>query len=313
MKAVERVLPAMPIHIDYISGALDYRLERKRGEEYFIIRLPDLSRSVAHTHLFCEGFELRDDFEQIDSPEDALRFLNGVGIFRYTQKWPKRQSMISWRELQGWQEIIRRIRVRDIADGFPNLGYHLPEFGPDYIRRQAIKEGLGDFFEQIWNVSDDTFDWLQGTPHGLEIRRSNFTSPEAAREIDDLYLKAALLPLESRECKRLMSIAARKEAGQVRRIRQGKQKLGALISPASALDSILATVYVDKLRGLDLQVCALKECNEMFERREGRPRMYCSQAHAHLASVRRMRAEARERKTKRSSRKGKANEHLQAR
>ncbi len=58
-EGVERVLPAMPIGVEYVSGALDYRLERKRGEDYFIICLPDNSKSLAQAHLFCEGFELR--------------------------------------------------------------------------------------------------------------------------------------------------------------------------------------------------------------------------------------------------------------
>lgn len=305
MKPVERVLPAMPIWIQYVSGAMDYRLERKRGEHYFIICLPDVSKSLSHLHSFSEGFQMRDDFEQIKTPENALRFLNQVGIFRYTQRWPKRQSMISWGEFQGWQEVVRRIRLRDISDGFPTLGYHLPEFRPDYTRRHAIKEGLGDLFEQIWNVCDDTFDWIQGTPHGLEIRRVDFISEHEATEVDDNFLKAASFPPESREWKYAMSLLARKEAARVKRSREGKQTLVASISPASALDAILATVYVDKLRGLDLQACALKECNEMFERREGSGRMYCTQAHAHLASVRRKRAEAREKKLKRSSRKEK--------
>lgn len=295
----------MPIGVEYVSGALDYRLERKRGEDYFIICLPDNSKSLAQAHSFCEGFELRDHFEKVETPEDALKFLNRFGIFRFTQRWPKRQSMISWSEIQGWQEIIRRIRLRNISNGFPHLGYHLPEFGPDYTRRCAIKEGLGDLFEQIWKVSDETFNWLQGTPHGLEIRRVDSLSADEDRKVNDLFLKAASLPSDSREWKYAMSVVARKEAERVRRVREGKQKLVAFISPASALDAILATVYVDKLRGLDLQVCALKECTEMFERQEGHGKMYCSQAHAHLASVRRKRAEAREKRLKRSSRKGK--------
>lgn len=305
MKAMERVLPAMPIGIEYISGALDYRLKRKRGEYYFIICLPDISRSLRYAHSFSEGFKMRDDFEQIRTPENALKFLNQVGIFRYTQRWPKKQSMISWGEFKGWQEVVRRIRLRDISDGFPSLGCHLPEFGPDYTRRHAIKERLGDFFEQIWNVSDDTFDWLQGTPHGLEIRRVDFLSEDEANEANEIFLKAASFPAESREWKYAMTVLARKKAERVRRSREGKQTLVASISPASALDAILATVYVDKLRGLDLQACALKECNEMFERREGSGRMYCTQAHAHLASVRRKRAEVREKKLKRSNRKEK--------
>ena len=68
------------------------------------------------------------------------------------------------------------------------------------------------------------------------------------------------------------------------------------MTPATALDAILATVYVDKLRGLELQVCALKECNETFEKQSDHGKLYCSNYHAHLASIRRKRAEAKERK-----------------
>lgn len=302
MKAVERVLPAMPIWVEHVSGALDYRLERKRGEYYFIICLPDNSRSLMYTHSFCEGFKMRDDFEQIKTPEDALKFLNQVGIFRYTQRWPKRQSMISWGEFQGWQEVVRRIRLRDITDGFPNLGSHIAEIGPEYSKRRAIEAGLGEFFEQIWNVSDETFDWLQGFPHGLNIQRDTSLSPE---EVLQIFSGADPRGLTPREWKHATSVWLRKLDERAKGNSEGKQKLFAGIAPATALDAILATVYVDKLCGLDLQVCALKECNEMFERREGSGRMYCTQAHAHLASVRRKRAEAREKRLKRSSRKEK--------
>jgi len=71
------------------------------------------------------------------------------------------------------------------------------------------------------------------------------------------------------------------------------QPLVAQMNVGSALEAILATVYVDWLTGTKYQVCALHDCNETYEVSSKHERQYCSQPCAHKASVRRRRAEAK--------------------
>jgi hypothetical protein len=70
-----------------------------------------------------------------------------------------------------------------------------------------------------------------------------------------------------------------------------RRTLYAEIMVGSTLEAILATAYVDELRGVNYQVCALPDCPRIYEVRSKHQREFCSQACAHKASVRRRRAE----------------------
>ena len=59
----------------------------------------------------------------------------------------------------------------------------------------------------------------------------------------------------------------------------------------SALEAMLATVYVDQITGIKFQACSLRDCSQLFEVSSKHERQYCSQACAHKASVRKRRAE----------------------
>lgn len=72
-----------------------------------------------------------------------------------------------------------------------------------------------------------------------------------------------------------------------------RRKLCATIHVHSTLEAILATAYVDRLNGLNFGLCALPDCNNLFEISSNHAREYCSQACAHKASVRRRRAAAK--------------------
>ena len=79
-----------------------------------------------------------------------------------------------------------------------------------------------------------------------------------------------------------------------------RRTLHAEIMVGSTLEAILATVYVDELRGVNYQLCALPDCPRVYEVRSKHQREYCSQACAHKASVRRKRAEAAELRAKKA-------------
>jgi hypothetical protein len=58
-------------------------------------------------------------------------------------------------------------------------------------------------------------------------------------------------------------------------------------------DAIVATISIDHLRGMKFRLCKLKDCRKPYLVKTKQKRMYCSTAHAHLANVRKIRAEER--------------------
>ena len=70
----------------------------------------------------------------------------------------------------------------------------------------------------------------------------------------------------------------------------GEDKPLALIKVETTLEAILATIYLDRLSGLDYALCNLTDCRKIYAVTSNHARMYCSQACAHKASVRKRRA-----------------------
>jgi hypothetical protein len=100
------------------------------------------------------------------------------------------------------------------------------------------------------------------------------------------------------------AVLARRREKRARGNELGQQRLLAWIAVGSALEAILATLYIDKLRGIETKLCALKGCNKLFDVESGHGKMYCSNYHAHLASIRKKRAAAKSNKLR--GRKGKS-------
>ena len=285
--APEVVLPAMPIRIVYTRVEQDYSLEAKDGKHFFRMEIPKTYTPGWTFGSAWDAYNLRESFERLRNPEDAWQWLNVVGPFRYKRRRSNQDNLLTWRELRGWQEILRRLRLRDSSEWFPMFGVQTRDFKSTFHRSEFIAE-LSSLSEQIWTVSEETFGWLQGFPQGLSICRDRYLSRE---ETEEIFSSPGSRVPNSLEWHRAQAVLARRRAARARGNQEGKQKLIAEVTCATAIDAILATVYVDKLRGIEFRLCALKECNETFEHESAHGKIYCSNYHAHLASVRRKRAE----------------------
>lgn len=293
------ILPAMPIGIVYMGSELDYSLEEMNGEHFFRIRVPEVFTPGWDLRNLWDAYKLRECFERLNSPEDAWRLLNVIGRFRIKRARSDRENLLTWRELQGWQSVLQLLRLRDSSEWFPFLGVQGRDFKSTF-NKFLHNAGLADFSEQIWTVSEETFGWLQGFPQSLSIARDRYLS---RGEIEEIFSSPGARVPDSRAWHHAQSMLERRRKERARGNPDGKQKLIAEVIATTALDAILATVYVDKLRGIELQVCALKECNETFEKQSDHGKTYCSNYHAHLASVRRKRAEAKQAKSRQLRRK----------
>jgi len=74
---------------------------------------------------------------------------------------------------------------------------------------------------------------------------------------------------------------------------EARRRLRAEVQVASLLEGMLATTFLDGLNGTERRLCALPDCQKLYEVSSGRERQYCSQPCARKASVRRQRAEAK--------------------
>ena len=80
-------------------------------------------------------------------------------------------------------------------------------------------------------------------------------------------------------------------ADQRPRVDDERPRLCAEVIVDSILEAILATAYIDELRGVNYRLCALPDCSEIYEVFSKHARIYCSQACAHKANVRKRRAD----------------------
>ena len=72
-----------------------------------------------------------------------------------------------------------------------------------------------------------------------------------------------------------------------------RPRLCAEVFVGSILEAVLASVYIDGLRGVNYRLCAFPDCCRVYEVLSNHERAYCSQACAHKASVRKRRAAQR--------------------
>ena len=77
-----------------------------------------------------------------------------------------------------------------------------------------------------------------------------------------------------------------------------KGKYRAVINPDNVTTTILATIYVDHLRGAKFGFCARRDCRTAYEIQSKHVRKYCSESCRHSEAVRRLR-KRRKRKPKR--------------
>ena len=136
--------------------------------------------------------------------------------------------------------------------------------------------------DQLWNVSDETFLWLQGISSGWNVKRDRYLSYEETKKI---FSAPGAEVHGSRTWQYAHATLRRRRAELAEGNAEGKQRLIAHVTAATALDAILATIYIDKLRGIETKVCALDGCDETFEVKSKHRQKYCSNYHAHFASV----------------------------
>jgi len=75
----------------------------------------------------------------------------------------------------------------------------------------------------------------------------------------------------------------------------------AVLKTFDVVSAILATIYLDRLRGAIFGFCARDDCRKVYEITSNHKRKYCEQYCAHLASLRRMRKQKAEKEAQKKT------------
>jgi hypothetical protein len=262
-----RRVPSMPVHVRCCSNHMTVALERTR--EGWIFRQGLKTATDAHKDVNARL--LREAFLSVNTPEEALRFLDASGRFRFLRdKGDTVESVLTWTEFQLWQRLIRIVLV----DNFLHLGSFRSPMGVFFLwgpTESGSFESLPDELRQIvLDVHEPTFSWLRGIATALQI-----VSDEEQKDP------------------------------------QHRPAMVAETIVNTSLDGMLAGIYIETQSGIEYELCALPDCSNVYEVQSKHQRAYCSQACAHKASVRRRRAEvekareaAKKRAAKNKSKKG---------
>lgn len=246
----ERMLPAMPIRVEYDPMPITVSFE-KRGDDFlFHFRFAE---TEGYKENSIEATTLRDTFLEVKTPGEALDFLTLAGRFRGLDQDGNFQESMTWSDFQKWQEIVRIVLVNGILP--------MKELSSTPERVVIGFDGPEHLKPVLNYVSLTERSWLQGFPDQIVIRADEPVKGDA------------------------------------------RKKLCAEVMVNSVLEAILATIYIDHLRGINYQLCAVPDCSQVYEVGSKHERQYCSQACAHKASVRRRRAAAKATKGKTKSRK----------
>jgi hypothetical protein len=257
-----RRVPSMPAQVICYHNHMTIALEPT--EDGWVFR--QSLRGATGPHRDINAGRLRDAFLSVKTPEEALRFLNASGRFRFLpDKGDAIDSVLTWNEFQLWQRLIRIILV----DNFLHLGEFESPIRDSFIwgpKENGKYELLPEEIRQlVLNVQKPTFYWLQGRATGLQIASDE--------EIGDPQHRLSMI---------------------------------AEVMVDTSVDAMLASIYIDTQSGIEYELCSLSDCSNVYEMKSNHQRAYCSQACAHKASVRRKRTEVREAKRRALEAKGKA-------
>jgi hypothetical protein len=208
---------------------------------------------------------LAEAFLKVKTPEQALSFLSASGRFRYLRdKSDGLESVITWREFQVWQRLVEVILVENHL--------HLGDF----------ESPTGEPF--IWGPGDDD---RGGISRMLpeEMKSLVLNVPESTFE----WL-----------CGHPHKVMYQSKPDE--KDPQNRPQMSCGVITDTAIDAILASVFVDTQSGTHFELCAFPDCSNVYEVTSNHAREYCSQPCAHKASVRRKRAEAKAAKLKAKAR-----------
>lgn len=300
----ERQISAMQVVVHYVA-----RIERveqcKRGEEYvysFTRKVESGGTEERWEMLPRNAFAIRDEFQKVKTPTDALDFLSNTGVFSpldYT---------ITWSEFQRWQRFAYLVQEHS------QLASAMKQSLSDQSReRLSVGSELQEALKALTGIYPSAF--FDGT----EIPQTPAMADFNARAMQDPEVANAI-----REGKRLMieqrhdleswfrqppgnawSIqwvpkSEQDEEAVIRKLQAGGAMIEfllpraalrplLLIRPRFTLEAIAAAIFADNSNGVEYRAC--DACSALFKIGAHKDKKYCDEKRCkNTAHQRRMRA-----------------------
>jgi hypothetical protein len=152
-------------------------------------------------------------------------------------------------------------------------------------------------------MPEESADLVQGFATGNQMRCECVPNPHG-RDVLNQFLALALFSFLSGQAGRLQYLnpgTAQRHPGAA--VCAGKflwdrKKPYGVITTKNTLSAMLATVFIDRLRGARIGFCARPDCKKEFRVVSNHERRYCKPYCAHLESLRRLRARRKRRRNK---------------
>ena len=257
VRRAPKILPAMSIEITYKT--FPEEVGYTRLEQDILFQFLGLYGKERTQQQF-DPFDLREAFLGIKTPGEAVDFLSSSGHFRGGYDviipdayWSDRWSFLIAPPDSHWNRIL------------------WSEFQgwQEVLRLLLAGGGRIPWLDGVGNESGryDLAENLIELVHGLD-------------KVERDWLEGVPTGIIIR-------------ADGKRKDSHGRNEVYAEIHVCTTLEAILATAYIDSLNGVKYALCALPDCDRVFEVTSKHEREYCSQPCAHKASMRRRRAAAK--------------------
>jgi hypothetical protein len=282
-------ISAMPMHIRYAAKIGQVSLT-KQDDEYLFHLASDYRdekgrRGERWDKREWNAYALRAAFEAVKTETDALEFLSGAGWFLPSP------HPLSWSTFQAWQRFVKIVRqenklqalMSEVMSGKDGMAV-LARGGDELEVLKALGGYPNAFFTGTLRRPDPTTrslcEWFYRPPQGA--------------------LSIEWLPLKD-EPELLSKV---QKGGALMEFFRGAYGMRPVlrIEAECALQAIAATVYADRVGGVEWNKCEI--CNRLFKLESGQHKRYCSQTCKDTARQRRRADKVNERnRNKRAARK----------
>ena len=282
------VISAMPIHIRYVAKIGQVSLTKQEGEYRFHLafdyRDEKGRRGERWDNHEWNAYALRAAFDAVKTETDALEFLSGAGSFLPSP------HPLSWSAFQAWKRFVEIVRQEN------KLRALMAEVMSDEDGMAVLARG-GDELEVLKALGGYPNAFFTGTLRRLDPTTRSlcewfYRPPQGALSIEWLPLKD--------EPELLSKV---QKGGALMEFFRGAYGMRPVlrIEAECALQAIAATVYADRVGGVEWNKCEI--CNRLFKLESGQHKRYCSQTCKDTARQRRRADKVNERnRNKRAAR-----------
>lgn len=291
-------ISAMPVLINFEAKPwCEFRLY-KRGEEHVFTnaiekgQVGDLGYDLPTENVRLNSHAIRDDFQKVKTPMDALDFLNKTGRFSLLD------VKIPWSYFKRWQRFAYLVQEHDSLADAMKSGNWAGECGE--VLKALSGEQVSTFFDgsELQPIGsreqlEEHARWMvENADHVREelriIAEERTKLCAWFRQPPDEACSIEWIPRNEEDAHSADAAVAGGTLVEYLFPQEAMRPV-LLISPTNTLEAIAAAIYADRIEGVEYRACEV--CSDLFEVGTRGEKKYCSRERCkNTAHQRRMRA-----------------------